>query len=218
MTQLKLIIIGAGGHGRDLYDIHRAAYNAGNKELEFIGFLDDNPDQKPKEGMRIGVIKDYIRILSSYGRDLRYVIGVNDPVVRSEIDEIMYSCYARPANLIHPSAYISRSAQYQDGFVMGPYSALTPGVVLGRHVHINSGASVNQNSKIGDYCTISPGARVCGDVNVGARTSLGANSTIINMKNVGSNVILGAGAVVVDDIPDNCTAVGVPAKVIKGDN
>lgn len=218
MTQLKLVIIGAGGHGRDLYDIYRAKYTFIDKELEFIGFLDDDPNKQPKEGRNIGPIKDYIRLLSSYGRDLRYAIGINDPVVRSEIDKIVYSYYARPASLIHPSAYISRSAQYEEGLVMGPHSALTPGVVLGRHVHINSGASVNQNSRIGKYCTISPGARVCGDVTIGERTSLGANSTIINMKNVGSNVILGAGAVVVDDIPDNCTAVGVPAKVIKGDN
>ena len=98
---------------------------------------------------------------------------------------------------------------------MGPYSVLTTRVNLGVHVHVNTAASINQSSTIGDYCTVSPGARVCGDVNVGEGTSIGAGSVIINFKNVGSNCTLGAGTVVIDHISDNATVVGVPGREIK---
>lgn len=98
---------------------------------------------------------------------------------------------------------------------MGPYSVLTTMVELGVHVHINTAASINQASKVGDYCTISPGARVCGDVSIGETTSVGAGSTIINFKNVGRDCILGAGTVVIDNIGDGCTVVGVPGREIK---
>ena len=77
---------------------------------------------------------------------------------------------------------------------------------------MNTGSSVNQGSKVGHYSTLSPGARVCGDVIMGHTVSMGASSTIINLKNIGSDVTIGAGAVVIEDIPDSITVVGVPAK------
>ena len=98
---------------------------------------------------------------------------------------------------------------------MGPYSVLTTKVTLGIHVHINTAASINQSSSIGDFCTVSPGARICGDVNVGTQTSIGAGSVIINFKNVGSNCTLGAGTVVIENVSDCATVVGVPGREIK---
>lgn len=98
---------------------------------------------------------------------------------------------------------------------MGPYSVLTTKVTLGIHVHVNTAASINQSSSIGDFCTVSPGARICGDVNVGESTSIGAGSVVINFKNVGKNCTLGAGTVVIKNVSDNTTVVGVPGREIK---
>lgn len=50
---------------------------------------------------------------------------------------------------------------------------------------------------------------------IGNNVSLGANVTIIGGVHIGNNVTIGAGSVVVKDIPDNCVAVGNPARVIK---
>lgn len=98
---------------------------------------------------------------------------------------------------------------------MGPYSVLTANVSLGCHVHINTSASVNQSTKIGDFCTLSPGSKICGDVKIGSCTSIGAGAVVINFKTIGSNCILGAGTVVIDDVQDHATVVGVPGKEIK---
>lgn len=209
---IQLIIIGAGGHGNDVRAILRSS--SLKKEVSFLGYLDDDPEKQMQDYV-LGPISDYVKFMSDYGFNLRYIIGINDPTVRKKIAEYMDSIYARPMTLVHETAFVGPHCQIGDGSVLGPYAVLTVDVNLGRHVHLNTSASVNQNSILGDYCTLSPGVRVCGDVTVGHTTYLGANSTVINMKTVGDNVTIGAGGVVVRDIPSDVIAVGVPAKVIK---
>lgn len=206
----SIVILGAGGHGRDIKAIVKTA-----GEYEFLGFLDDDEDKLRINTEVLGPISDYTKYMGMYGRDIYYLIGINDPKERKRIGDYMDTIHAKPGYAIHPTAQLGYQSFYKPGLVMGPLSVLTTEVYLGRHVHLNTGASINQSSTVGDYCTLSPGARVCGDVRVGDTTYLGANSTVINLMHVGRNSILGAGAVVIDEIPDNCTAVGVPAKVIK---
>ncbi|MBR5844216.1 MAG: hypothetical protein IKY75_06510 [Bacteroidaceae bacterium] len=64
------------------------------------------------------------------------------------------------------------------------------------------------------HCT-TLGATSKGRPTIGDYVSLGANVTIIGNVHIGNNVTIGAGSVVVSDLPDNCVAVGNPAKVIK---
>ena len=64
------------------------------------------------------------------------------------------------------------------------------------------------------HCT-TLGATEKGRPTIGDNVSLGANVTIIGNVHIGNNVTIGAGSVVVKDLPDNCVAVGNPAKVIK---
>jgi acetyltransferase EpsM len=165
------------------------------------------------DGNLLGDVSFVNFLLDKY-QNLKYTIAINSSRIRREI-ELSINRIDRAANLIHETAVVGTQCQYGNGLTMGPYSVLTTRVNLGVHVHINTAASINQSSTIGDYCTVSPGARVCGDVNVGEATSVGAGSVIINFKNVGSNCTLGAGTVVIDHIGDNATVVGVPGREIK---
>lgn len=203
---MDLVFLGGGGHYRDLlYLSQNDKYTSWN----VIGFLDD----AQIEG-RIGPINKLDLLLDKY-KNLYYCISINSSKIRFDLDSL-YGRLDRSANLIHETAVIGSDCSFENGITMGPYSVLTTGVKLGRHTHVNTAASINQNARLGKYCTVSPGARICGDINVGDTTSIGAGSTIINFKNVGNNCIIGAGAVVIKDIPDDCTVVGVPGKIIKG--
>lgn len=203
---MDLVFLGGGGHYRDLlYLSQNDKYTSWN----VIGFLDD----AQIEG-RIGPINKLDLLLDKY-KNLYYCISINSSKIRFDLD-CLYGRLDRSANLIHETAVIGSDCSFENGITMGPYSVLTTGVKLGRHTHVNTAASINQNARLGKYCTVSPGARICGDINVGDTTSIGAGSTIINFKNVGNNCIIGAGAVVIKDIPDDCTVVGVPGKIIKG--
>lgn len=176
-----------------------------------IGYLDDDPTAN--NGDLLGDVSFIDFLLQKYS-NLKYTIAINSSNIRQSI-EGRINQINRAANLIHETAIIGSYCEYGNGLTMGPYSVLTTRVKLGVHVHVNTGASINQSSSIGDYCTISPGARICGDVNIGDITSVGAGSVVINFKNVGRNCTLGAGTVVIDDIDNGATVVGVPGRSIK---
>ncbi len=68
---------------------------------------------------------------------------------------------------------------------------------------------------IGNNVYISPGVTICGDATLKDGCDIGAGATILPWVTIGRHTIIGAGAVVTEDIPDNVTAVGVPARIIK---
>ena len=80
---------------------------------------------------------------------------------------------------------------------------------------INSNATIEHDCVIEDYCHVAPGAVLAGDVFVGPSSSIGAGSTVKQGVKIGRNVTIGAGSVVLNDIPDNETWVGVPAKKLR---
>ena len=85
-----------------------------------------------------------------------------------------------------------------------------------------SGVVIGETAIVGDYSSIFHGVTLGGvgsekgqrHPQVGKNVLLSANSTIVGNIKIGDNAKIGAGSVVIDDIPKDCTAVGVPAKVI----
>jgi len=202
---MDLIFLGGGGHYKDLlYLSETDKYNKWN----CIGFLDDDELINP-----LGPCRDLPKYLKKY-TNLKYCIAINSSKIRQKLD-FLYGEEIKSANLIHETAVIGSNCSYANGITMGPYSLLTTNVQIGKHVHINSACSINQSSFIGDYCTISPGVRICGDVKIGNTTSIGAGAVIINFKTIGAECTLGAGTVVIDNVNDHTTVVGVPGREIK---
>jgi serine acetyltransferase len=81
-------------------------------------------------------------------------------------------------------------------------------------VHINRMSNVGHDNLLEDFVTVSPGSNLSGNVTLKEGSFIGTGASIIEGKTVGAWARVGAGAAVVEDIPDNTTAVGVPAKVV----
>jgi UDP-perosamine 4-acetyltransferase len=96
--------------------------------------------------------------------------------------------------------------------IVAPSAVVLEGVQVLRGAIINTGAIVEHDNLIGQNCHVSVGAKLSGDVRVGSGSHIGVGATIIQGVTIGQNCIIGAGAVVLADVPDNHTAVGVPAK------
>jgi acetyltransferase-like isoleucine patch superfamily enzyme len=86
---------------------------------------------------------------------------------------------------------------------------------VGRFVTFNFDITVGHDCTVGDYATLAPGVHLSGYTKVGTGANLGAGTVTIPNVEIGDWSIIGAGAVVTKSLPPNCTAVGVPARVIK---
>lgn len=202
-----LIIVGAGGHGREVLDIVEAV-NAERPTWRFLGFLDDGHppvDRLVRRSARLlGPVSDLAEI------DAAYVVGIGDGGARRQVDVLAGARQA--AVLVHPLASIGADVEMGPGCVLAAGARVTTNVRLGRHVHLNVAAVVSHDCRIGDYATLSPGASVNGACILGEEVLLGTGVVVTPGREVGSGAWVGAGGVVVDDIPSRVVAVGVPAR------
>lgn len=203
----RLVIIGAGGHGREALDIVDAI-NAVRPTYEFLGFLDDGRHAGEKAAPHDATILGGIDMIGRL--DAAFVPAIGATAVRRRIVEKLTGFEA--ADLIHPLASIGSHVSHGPGLVVAAGARLTHGIDVGRHVHVNVNASVSHDCKIGDFVTITPGAHLSGAVTLGNGVWMGLGSSAIQGVTVGDEVTVGAGAAVVDDLPAGCTAVGVPAR------
>ncbi len=102
-----------------------------------------------------------------------------------------------------------------------------PAAKIGKRFFIDHGTGVviGETTEIGDDCTIYQGVTLGGTgkdqgkrhPTLGNNVMVGAGAKVLGPITIGNNVRIAAGAVVLTDIPDNCTAVGIPAKVVRRD-
>ena len=197
---MRLVIIGASGHGRVIADIARL------NGYEDIVFLDDNKEVKECGGYP--VIGD-----SSTAPDGEIVVAIGNARIRKMLME-RYSDRVMPV-LIHPHAVIARDVNIGSGTVVMAGAVINPDTVIGAGCIINTCSSVDHDCNVGDFVHVAVGAHLCGTVNVEESTWIGAGATISNNINICGNCMIGAGAVVVKDITEEGTYVGVPARLSK---
>ena len=199
----RIVILGAGGHGRVVADV---ALLFGYKE---VMFLDDSAECTVKTS---GKISDYLKYISNSD----FFVSIGNNTVREKITNDLINNGANIATIIHPSAVIGSRVSLGIGTVVMAGAVINCDTKIGNGVIINTCASVDHDCTIRDYCHISVGSHLAGTVTVGKSSFIGAGATVINNVFICENCMIGAGALVVKDIKENGTYIGVPVKrVIK---
>ena len=198
----KVVIIGAGGHGRVVADTIEICGDS------VLGFLDDNTENNKVNV--IGKVSDAEKYCDG---ETYLFVAIGNCEIREKIMNSLKD--AKWYTAIHPSAVISPSAVIGEGTCVMPNAVVNNSAVVGKGVIINTCASVDHDDIIGDFVHIACGARLAGTVTVGNGTWVGIGSTVSNNITIGSDIMIGAGAVVVKDITEKGTYVGVPARKIK---
>lgn len=203
----KLLIIGASGHGKVVADIAIKM-----NKWKIISFLDDDKDIKTSMGLEvIGKVSDYGKFIDEF--EVFVAIGNNE--VRQKIIEKLEISGASIPILAHPSAIIGLEVELNLGTVIMAGSIINCASRIGKGCIINTGVTVDHDSQIDDYVHLSPGVNIAGNVFIGKGTWLGIQSTVSNNLKITSGCIIGAGAVVIRDIDEAGTYVGVPVRGVK---
>lgn len=194
----RLIIIGAGGHGKVIADI--AKLN-GYKD---IVYLDDDRNIQECAGCPvIGTVPESVFI------DGDKIVAIGDSETREEIQKKINTI-----TLIHPNAVQGSGVEIGCGTVVMAGVVINSSTKIGVGCVINTSSSIDHDCVIEDYVHVAVGAHICGNVHIGKGCWIGAGAVVSNNISICDDVIIGAGAIVVNDIVKRGTYVGVPAKVL----
>ena len=205
----SLIIVGAGGFGREVLQYLRDAM-ALQGGYAVKGFLDDGPADLGPFGLDVpllGGTRDH-----AFTGDDRVLIAVGDPSVRLELAARLEAHGARFVTLVHPLAYVSEAASLGVGCIVAPFATVGAHARIGDHTVLTFYASAGHDTTVGRACGFSPHAVANGGSTLGEGVFLGAYAVVNPLQSVGTGSKVAAGSVVYHPIPPDVLAVGNPAK------
>jgi len=205
----KLLILGAGGHGRVVADVARAVGH-----WNIIKFIDAKFPELDQSGEWevVGNDEDLTELVDE-NTDLAVAIG-NNKTRQMLIEKLLDHGYSLPY-IAHPTAVISEGANISQGTVIMPLAVVNYGAKIGLGCIVNTHVCVEHDCIIEDGVHLSPGCRLAGEVKVGSCSWIGIGASIIHQIEVASSVVVGAGAVVIQNVKENTTVAGVPARIKK---
>lgn len=176
-----------------------------------IAFLDD--DESIKTSMELEVIGKTTDAFT-YKDEADFFVAIGSNATRETIQEKLIEEGLNVVSLIHPSAVIGTDVEIGIGSVVMAGVVINSSTRIGKGCVINTSSNLNHDNVIEDYVHVSPGIRTAGSVCIGKGTWIGIGSIVSNNVNICSGCKVGAGAVVVKDITEPGTYVGVPVRKI----
>jgi len=204
----NLIIIGAGGMGRSLYD--NAQESVGYGEVFVVkGFIDDNlaaldgyPDYPPV----IGTIKDYI----PQENDV-FVSSIGGASRRACMESVI-SRGGAFMNLIHSTARIRKNVRLGTGNFIGAYVAISNDTEIGDYNMIQTYTVIGHDSKIGNWNRIDTHVVCVGGIVIEDETVIHTSAVISHNVTVETGAHVGALSFVIRKVRAGTTVTGNPAK------
>lgn len=211
----SLIVVGAGGFGRETLELVRALQLAGSP-IELLGVVDDDPELEGVAVLGVPVIGPVAGVHNHPGADIVVTIGNPDNFrVRERIVGELGLPAHRYATLVHPTAVVPGSATIGPGSIVHAYCVLTADIHVGSHVVMMPSVVLTHDDRVGDFATIGAGALLAGSVTVGDGAYIGAGAMIREYIQVGPGALIGMGAVVTRDIPSRQVWAGSPARFVR---
>ena len=206
----QVLILGAGGTGRDVAD-WREELAAAGRPLELLGFLDDDP---AKQGMTIAGLPVLGR-LSDAARfpEAALIDALGSPGTFRQRAAIMAPfADGRFRSVIHPLARVSSRALIGPGSLLYPFAFVGPDAVLGRHVTVLPHAGIHHDTHVGDFSILASQATLGGNVWLGRNVYVGMGASVREGVRVGDGAMIGMGAAVTREVVPGAVMIGVPAR------
>ena len=205
----RIIIVGAGGFGREVLQWARHAWPEHTGRI--AGFLSEDPHALDGHAATLPILGSPADFELRPGDGLVLAIGIRG--VRRQVAERLAACGARFLTMIHPTAIVADTAVIGAGTVICPYAVVSDAVRLGRFVLVNYHASLGHDASAGDFAVLSPYATLGGGACVANDVFLGLHATVGPAKRLGAGSVVSSNSVALVDVPEGCLVYGVPGRV-----
>ena len=208
MSKKNIIIVGAGGMGRELCNWLEAQAD----DISILGFIDDN--LSVLDGFNypypmLGKITEHL-----VAADVFYVIAIMNPSIKKMVAEKVKSGGGQVLTYVHPTAILGRNVKLGEGVVITPGCIVSCDVEIGDFVFLNTQTTLGHDVKVGAYTSINGKVEISGFVEIGDNVTIGSQVVVLPKKKIASDATVGAGSVVVGNIKQPITVFGNPAKRI----
>ena len=204
----NLLIIGAGGFGREMFAAAREACGFG-EAFRIKGYLDDNPHA-------LAGFDGYPSIIGSpesyaiEGDDV-FVTALGNVEARKRCAGMIESRGGRFIPIVHRSASLGPNVTVGEGSFVAHNVVLTADVHTGDHVCIFHNTSIGHDTTLGDYAHVYAQCTIGGSVRIGAGAAVYPGARVVPRIEIGEDAVVGIGSVVILGVPAKTTVVGNPA-------
>lgn len=205
------MIFGASGIGLAAYEIFRS------HDLMIYGFLDDRDELHGKEIDEVVVLgsTDDDGYLKYIGQKCEAFVASDDNSERKSIVKLLKDRRkVMPINAVHKNASLSASTDISHGNFIDDGTVLGAKSVMGNHNLLHSGVIIEYEANIGSFVQIGAGSVIGAGTKIEDEVFIGAGAVIVPGIRIGKNARIGAGSVVVENVDDNVTVFGNPAKPV----
>ena len=204
----NLIIIGAGGFGREMFAAAQEAAGYGD-EFTVKGFLDGNPD----------ALRGYCGYPDIIGDPETYEIAEDDVFItalgsisaRRRCAALIEERGGRFISVVHRSASLGPNVSVGEGSFIAHNAVLTADISIGRHSCVFHGAVIGHDTHLADYTHIYSLVSIGGGVQVEEGASVFPGARIVPRVAIGAGATVGIGSAVIRDVAPGTTVFGAPA-------
>lgn len=213
----KIIIIGGLGNGSVIANAIVDANKRGDKEWEFVGYLNDrlSKEDKIEDYPVLGKLSEANKFVEKGFYFINTIFRIDGQQERIDVFEKLNIPKERLAIFVHPLSYIAPNVKLGYGSVVMPNVSISSGTIFDLGCLVMVGVTIGHDNKIGKYCHFAAQCCVGAYLNIGDGVHIGLNATTRENLTIGKNATLGMGAVLTKNIGDNEIWIGNPAKFLR---
>lgn len=203
-----LVIIGAGGFGREVFGVAREAIGFGT-DFDVKGFLDAKADALVGFAGYPPVIGDPVSYQPE--PDDVFITALGSIAARRKCAAFIEEKGGRFISVIHRSAFLGPNVVIGEGCFLAPGVSLTADIRLGRHTDVFHNTSIGHDTRLGDFAHVYAQCAIGGGVTIEDGASIYPGSVVVPRRTIGANAVVGAGSTVFLSVPPAVTVHGNPA-------
>ena len=205
----RIIIVGAGGFGREVLHWARDAWP--DHAAKIAGFLSADADRLDGHDCGLPILGNP-KSFAPKPSDV-FILGIGIPESRRNVAQELISRGAEFGTLVHPTAIVAPTASIGAGSILCPYAIVSDGARVGRLALLNYHSSLGHDASAGDYAVLSPYATLGGGASVGADVFMGMHSSVGPGNCVGAKSKVSANSCALSDAPPSSLIFGSPGRI-----